>query len=113
MAANFQGTYQIAYKGQFGSRTATVRLNDGAISGMDTGGGVWKGNYRPRGENLHVEMAVTNPGLDGKASVLDGYSGEGIRRITFELPIDLSEVKELAVHTNHGRLQVFLERLEG
>ncbi|MGE4293252.1 MAG: hypothetical protein AB7E32_13710 [Desulfovibrio sp.] len=112
MSKSVQGTYQIAYKGKYGSRTATVRLHDGVISGMDTGGGIWKGNYRSSGENVHVEMAVTNPGLDGQTSVLDGYEGEGIRQITFELPRSLHGVKQLDIATNHGSLQVFLERLE-
>lgn len=112
MSPTVQGTYQIAYTGKYGSRTATVRLHDGVISGMDTGGGVWKGNYRPAGERVTVEMAVTSPGLDGMASVLDGYSGAGLRRITFELPKDLHGTKELKVSTNHGDLHVFVDRLE-
>lgn len=112
MYPGVQGTYQIAYKGKFGSRTATVRLNEGVISGMDTGGGVWKGSYRETGENTMVEMVVTNPGLDGMASILDGYSGAGIRRITFEIPSDLHGIKELDIHTNYGELQVFLQRLK-
>lgn len=106
-----QGTYQIAYKGKYGSRTATVRMHDGVISGMDTGGGIWKGSYRPEREGVRVEMVVTSPLLDGGASVLDGYQGAGIRQIVFDLPPSLHDVRELSIETNRGPLQVFLERL--
>lgn len=111
MAESVRGTYQIAYKGRYGSRTATVRLHDGVISGMDTGGGIWKGSYRAERGAVRVAMAVTTPGLDGTPSVLDAYSGEGIRRIVFDLPASLNGVRELDIDTNHGRLRVFLERL--
>jgi|GEM_PF-6708259 hypothetical protein len=111
MTPGVQGTYQIAYQGRYGSRTATVRLQDGTITGMDTGGGIWKGRYKDKGGSVQVEMTVSNPGLDGGTSVLDGWKDKGFRQVVFELPPCLGEVRELNISTNHGSLRVFLERL--
>ncbi|MEF2146264.1 MAG: hypothetical protein V3573_12530 [Desulfovibrionaceae bacterium] len=106
------GVYQIAYKGAYGTRTATVRLRENVISGMDTGGGVWKGSYTCGADKVRVEMAVSQPGLDGTPSVFHKDSTQGLQTVTFDLPPSLDEIKRLDILTNHGPLEIYLERLE-
>lgn len=106
-----RGFFRMDYTGKVDSGAGTLAFVDGKVAGLDTGGGIYRGQYTVDGQTVSgiVELSFPNGGRLVTGAVVQ--AGSPPMTIPFSVSETAAEGKIFRVDTPTGPVNVRLTRL--